>query len=192
MHEIALFGEDFAHQQVVNALVRRLATDMGIECRLNWRNARGGHGKVVEEFNAFMADLRREGGSPDLIIVVTDANCKGLSERRREFEGIDSPAQIIMAIPEPHIERWLLLDGAAFRDVVGLGCDAPNQKCERERYKQLLINAIYDAGITPSIGGIEFAEDIVQHMNIDRTMNADRSFRRFVEEIRQVFRQWQQ
>ena len=49
MREIALFVEDYAHQQVIGALVQRLAGDADIAVRLDWRNARHGHGKVVQE-----------------------------------------------------------------------------------------------------------------------------------------------
>ncbi len=41
---IAAFVEDFAHRQVIGALIRRLATETGIEVRIDWRNARRGHG----------------------------------------------------------------------------------------------------------------------------------------------------
>ena len=51
MHEIVLFVEDFAHRQVINALVRRLAAEFGLEARLDWRNATRGYGQVVREFN---------------------------------------------------------------------------------------------------------------------------------------------
>ena len=98
---------------------------------------------------------------------------------------------MILAIPDPHIERWLLLDSAAFKAAVGRGCDAPDQKCDRDLYKQRLIAAIHAAGIMPSFGGIEFAEDIVQHIDIDRAKRADRAFRRFVDHLVNVFRQWQ-
>ena len=191
MRRISLFGEDYAHQQTIGALVQRLADDLEITVQLEWRNAVDGYGAVVREFDDYLRDLARQGGYPDLIVVVTDANCKGLNERTRELERPDALVPIIKAIPDPHVERWLLLDGAAFREVVGQGCDTPDQKCERQRYKQLLINAILNSGIIPSIGGIEFAEDIVRHMDIERAMQADRSLRRFVTEIRRTFRQWQ-
>ena len=97
---------------------------------------------------------------------------------------------MILAIPDPHIERWLLLDGAAFKAVFGRGCDAPDQKCDRGRYKQRLIEAIFAAGVTPSLGGLEFAEDIVQCMDIERAAQADDSFRRFVGSLRITFRGW--
>ena len=58
-----------------------------------------------------------------------------------------------------------------------------------DRYKQVLTEAIRTAGVIPSLGGIEYADDIVRHMDIDRAARADRSFARFVDEIRAAFRQ---
>ena len=192
MREIALFVEDYAHQQVIGALVCRMALEYNIPIRLDWRNTVGGHGKVIAELDDYLRDLKRQGSPwPDLIVVATDANCKGLNERTREIIPQDAPAPIILAIPDPHIERWLLLDGAAFRSVFGRGCDAPDQKCARGRYKQLLIEAIYATGTTPRIGGIEYAEDIIQKMNINRAARVDRSFNRFVMNLRNTFRGWQ-
>ncbi len=189
MREIALFVEDYAHQQVIGALVCRMALEYNIPIRLDWRNAVGGHGKVIAELDDYLRDLKWQGSPwPDLIVVATDANCKGLNERTREIVRRDAPAPIILAIPDPHIERWLLLDGAAFRAVLGKGCDAPDQKCARYRYKQLLIEAIYATGTTPRIGGIEYAEDIIQKININRAARADRSFNRFVTDLRNAFR----
>ena len=190
MREIALFVEDFAHQQVVGALVRRLADEYRIDVRLEWRSAVRGHGRVVQELERYLRDLARGGERPDLIIVGTDANCRGLNERVREIGSPAAPASIVLAVPDPHIERWLLLDGAAFRRVFGRGCDAPDRKCSRDLYKQRLIQAIHAAGITPTLGGIEFAKDIVQHMDVERAVRADRSLGHFVGELRSVFRRW--
>lgn len=192
MREIALFVEDYAHRQIIGPLVQRLAYDAGIEVRLDWRNARHGHGKVVQEFEQYLHDLAKQiQPTPDLLIVATDANCKGLNERTNELKAFNYPAPIIFAIPDPHIERWLLLDGAAFRVVFGKGCDAPDLKCCRDRYKELLIKQIFAAGIRPSLGGIEFAQDLVNQMNIDRAANADKSLSRFITEMRRKFRGWQ-
>ena len=191
MREIALFVEDDVHQQVIGALVRRIAAEFNIVARFDWRSAVGGHGKVVTELANYMRDLKRQGSPwPDLIVAATDANCKGLNERGKEIGQLDAPAPVILAIPDPHIERWLLLDGAAFKAVFGTGCDAPDQKCDRGRYKQQLIEAIHTAGTTPLLGGIEYAEDIVKEMNIDRASRLDRSFKRFVEDLRDAFQGW--
>lgn len=191
MREIALFGEDYAHRQVIDALVRRLACEFDVPVNLDWRSASKGHGRVVQELNHYLRDLTNQGSPyPDLIVVCTDANCRGLNERLRELQASEAPARMVFAIPDPHIERWLLLDGAAFKGAVGRGCDAPNQKCDRDRYKQLLVQAIHAAGIVPAIGGIEFAEDLVKQMDIERAMRSDDSLRRFVEGVRNSFRQW--
>ena len=189
MREVALFVEDHAHRQVIGALVRRLAGERDMGVRLDWRSAVRGHGKVVEEFDRYLRDLGRQGGRPPaLVVVATDANCKGLNERAREFRVREAPAPVVLAIPDPHVERWLLLDGAAFKAVFGQGCDAPDLKCSRDRYKQELIQAIRAAGVTPSLGGIEYAEDIVKAMDIDRAARSDRSFARFVDDVRAAFR----
>ena len=191
MREIALFVEDFAHEQVIGGLVERIAGECDVRVRLDWRNSVKGHGEVVTQFKNYLRDLRYQGGpSPDLIIVAADANCKGLNERGREMRIAEAPAPMLLAIPDPHIERWLLLDGSAFKAVFGKGCEAPDQKCDRDRYKQLLVEAILAAGHVPNLGGIEYAKDIVSNVDIQRAARADRSFQRFVDELFNTFRKW--
>jgi hypothetical protein len=46
------------------------------------------------------------------------------------------------------------------------------------------------AGITPLIGGLEHARDIVQVMDRKRMMGADKSLGRFLQELQQVFKEW--
>ena len=191
MREIALFVEDDAHRLFVGALVERIAQKRGIGIRRDWRNATGGHGKVAQEFTRYARDLERQASRPpDLIVVATDANCRGPNARAREFPGDVVPAPLVRAIPDPHVERWLLLDGAAFKRVFGQGCDAPDRKCDRGRYKHLLVEAIRAAGIAPSFGGVEFAEDVAREMDLARAAQADRSFKRFVDALDGVFRGW--
>lgn len=194
MRETALFVEDYAHRVVVGALVARVVRESGLEMRLDWRNVSGGAGRVARELRDFLTDLDREpprtteGRRPDLVIVATDANCKGARERAQEILPKDPgrPFPIVVAIPDPHIERWLLLDGAAFREVFGQGCDAPDSKCERNRYKQMLIQQIAKAGAQPPLGGIEFAADLVEAMDLDRAARADRSLDRFLSNLKQA------
>ena len=189
MRDIALFVEDFAHQQIIGALVGRISDECEVRVRLDWRSAVRGHGRVVQELADYLRNLTdQDGRPPDLIVVATDANCEGLNKRAREVGNREAPAPLVLAIPDPHIERWLLLDGAAFRTVFGKGCAAPDRKCSRDLYKYRLAEAIHAAGIAPDFGGIEFAYDIVEHMDLDRAAKADRSFRRFVEELRATLR----
>ena len=187
MHDVSLFVEDSAHERVIGALVRRVADDLGVKVRLEWRNARGGHGRVVKEFRRYLRDMTRQGPpAPSFVVVATDANCKGYSERSKELGGTEADVEIVRAIPDPHIERWLLLDGSAFREVFGRGCSAPDRKCRRDRYKQLLLDAICAAGGTPLLGGLEHAEELVAKMDLDRSMRADSSLARFVSDLRRA------
>ena len=192
MREIALFVEDYAHQQVIGALILRIAVECNVRVEFRWHIAVGGFGRVVEKLRRFMRDLRRQGGPrPDLVVVATDANCKGLNERTKEITEQDTSTPMVLAVPDPHIERWLLLDGAAFKAVFGTGCNAPDMKCERGQYKRQLIKDIQSTGTIPLLGGIEYARDIVQHMNLDRIARQDRSFDRFVSDLRTTFSGWQ-
>lgn len=191
MNEIALFGEDHGHQVVVGALVTRIAEESGIEVRQRWLSATGGHGRVARELERYARDLRKQGGrQPNLIVVATDANCQGLRQRVRQVAPQDPPAPIVHAVPDPHVERWLLLDGAAFKVVFGHGCKAPDRKCSRDRYKDLLIAAIRAAGSTPLLGGIEYAEEIIRNMDLERATSVDASLRSFVDALRAIFRSW--
>lgn len=72
----------------------------------------------------------------------------------------------------------------------GQGCDAPDRKCDRDRYKRRLIEAIRGTGVTPSLGGVEYAEDMVRKMDVERAKQADRSFARFVDDLRRAFWRW--
>ena len=53
MREIVLFVEDYAHQQIIGALVRRISVECDIAIRLDWRVAR-----ADRSFRRFVADLR--------------------------------------------------------------------------------------------------------------------------------------
>jgi hypothetical protein len=160
---------------------------------MDWRNTRRGHGAVVSELRQFLRDIQvGRIRLPDLIVVATDANCKGRAERLRQITEITVKVAIptICAIPDPHIERWLLVDSAAFKTVFGRGCDAPDQKCDRARYKKLLGDAIRASGISPNLTGIEFADEIVQSMDLARASAADESLGRFIEEVRAALKRW--
>ena len=191
MHDIALFGEDHAHQVVVGSLVTRIAEESGVCIRQQWRSATGGHGRVTRQLARYVSDMMNTWNDrPHLIVVATDANCQGFRERVRQVMPRDAPAPVVLAVPDPHVERWLLLDGTAFKAVLGRGCKAPDQKCSRNRYKDLLIAAIRTAGSAPLLGGIEYAEDIIRNMDIGRAASADASLRSFVNELRATFQSW--
>ncbi len=194
MRRIMLFVEDYGHQEFISAVLNRLAQENDVPIKVIPRSVRGGHGKVITECEQFIRDLKKgKEGLPDLLIVVTDANCRGYLQRKNEISNVIDDAYksfTLYAIPDPHIERWLLLDSAAFKSIMGKGCKAPDQKCSRNRYKQLLFEAMQEAGIIPPLGGLEYAEDIVKAMDLQRMERADDSLGKFLKEIQQRFKEW--
>lgn len=192
MAKVCLFVEDQAHKLFLDALVRRLADESQVEVELQWRNARRGHGAVIRELKQFFRDMGQgQCAAPDLVVIATDANCKGLVDRLREVREVSDGTGIetICAVPDPHIERWMLVDGRAFKQVFGRGCDAPDQKCERDRYKKMLVDSILKSGLTPGIGGFEFAGDIVSVLDLDRAGD-DASLKRLIADLRVALRKW--
>jgi len=195
MPSIGLFVEDFAHEEFLNALLRRMASEHGIPIELRAYSTVGGHGKVLSELRIFLRELRQgRHPMPDLLVIATDANCKGFRQRRDEVEEIvGGPGlPVTCAIPDPHIERWLLLDSRAFKAAVGKGCQTPDLKCERKRYKKLLVDAVRDAGRSPTLAGIEHAQPIVEAMDLAEVEKRDDSLGRLLKALRERFRDWQQ
>ena len=193
MRKIAIFAEDHGHREFLEALLRRLAFEHNVKIELLPRSVRGGRAKVVSELKQALRDIERGSDSlPDLFIAATDSNCVGYVQRKAE---VDAAAQgfktlVVAAIPDPHVERWLLLDSHAFKKVLGKGCSAPDQKCDKDRYKNLLRQACLDAGVESPLGGIEFAEDIVKSMDLKRMETADASLGKVIVEIRGWFEKW--
>lgn len=198
MHRIILFAEDTAHESFVRALVDRLSREYAVDVALDVRSAIGGHGRVMRELRRYLLDVQRGNDiTPDLLIVATDANCVGYARRRREVDDALSPfaavipAQcVIHAIPDPHVERWPLLDSRAFKAVLGEGCRAPDQKCQRDRYKQLLADSVRAAGVMPLFHGIEHIQDIVSVMDLDKVGRQDRSLGALIAELRLAYSTW--
>ncbi|HLG15960.1 MAG TPA: hypothetical protein VJH03_15860 [Blastocatellia bacterium] len=134
-----------------------------------------------------MAVLRNVSGLslPDLLIVAIDANCRSFSAATREItDRLDAPFRdrVVLACPDPHIERWYLADATSFRQVVGIGPTVGRKKCQRDLYKTLLASAIVKAGHPPTLGGIEFASELVEAMDLYRAGKFERSLKHFVDD----------
>lgn len=195
MRNINIFVEDQAHEVFLVAILQRFSLEYNVAVQTKSISARGGRGKVISELKQYQNDLQRNKGIlPDLIIVGTDSNCKGFREREKEINRNITDLQefVISMIPEPHIERWLLIDPESFNTVFGKGCPTPDQKCERDRYKVMFLEAITEVGVTPILGGIEHITDLVKEMNLQRVKDSDKSIRRFLNSLQRRFRNWQQ
>lgn len=186
-----LFAEDQAHEQLLRALIDRLAAEEGQAVTVRVRRARGGHGRVLEELKRYQKAVE-EGvvGWPDLIVVAIDANCQG-SEARQSIQAKILPrfeGAVVIACPDPHIERWYMADVVSFQKVVGRQPKLEKMKCERDRYKQILAQAIRDSGQIPTLGGIEFAPELVEAMDLYRAGKSEPSLKAFVEALRGALR----
>ena len=193
MRNINLFVEDAAHEDFLAALIQRFANDYNVKINIRAFSVRRGHGRVIAELKQYQRDLGRyKEDLPDLVIVGTDSNCKRLSAREREINLVTSDLtdRVISMIPDPHIERWLLLDSEAFKTVFGKGCPAPDQKCERGRYKHMLLNTIYNATMGPPLDGTERMEELVNAMNLEHMARNDVSVQRFLSALHRHFRTW--
>jgi hypothetical protein len=193
MPEVLVFGEDDGHALVLGSLVQRLAEERGVPVRVAVRFARGGYGPMLRELSRFVRDLRAgQQPLPDLLVVGRDGNCQGHAKAKEAVAGAlgSYGGATVIAVPDPHVERWLLLDPAAFKKVVGKGCPAPDHKCKKDRYKEQLVRAIRDAGLQPVLGGLEYAEELVQALDLNGVARADPSFGHLLDDLRQHVNQW--
>lgn len=196
MPEVTLFCEDSFHEKFVGAMLARFRQEQRISVNARFLSSRGGLPRIHIEFKDFLRDLSRENASvPDAIIVVVDANCKGYNERKKAMQGVvanySAFEQLIsFAIPDPHIERWMLADPQAFRTVFGRGCTVPAVKCAKDEYKRLLREEIRQSGIEAPLGGEEYAEDIVQAMDLAHVEGNEPSLGLFLRDIKGLFNRW--
>ncbi|MBF2761737.1 MAG: hypothetical protein ISN28_16000 [Ectothiorhodospiraceae bacterium AqS1] len=187
---IAAFGEDPYHRAVIGGLIQRISKEVDVVTRTQWHNAFGGYGRVVREMKQYVRYVRSRAIFPDLIVVVTDANCKGYNARYKNLS-VDRNfvPPIVCAIPDPHVEHWLLLDGKAFKKIFGQGFQTPKRnKCERDFYKKVLSDAYINTKADLRIGGIECAKKIVSEMNLKRAAMNDSSLQKFLDDLRQALK----
>lgn len=185
--EVAIFCEDLAHERFLVALVHRLAREEQRTVEVFTMSGRGGHGRGLTEFSAF----QKARGRADLLLVCIDANCKRWQAARREIKDkVDSsrfPAYAV-ACPDPHIERWYLADPQGLKSALSMNVSPGRKKCQRDRYKKLLVDGLKRAGHIVTLGGAEFAEKIVGDMDLYRAGKNEPSLGSFIEDLRSVLR----
>lgn len=183
---VDLLAEDEAHETFLMRLVRRIAGDLGITLDPDVISARGGHGSAMTGLKAYVR-LRQFSSFADVVIVAIDGNCS-YSTRRREIEGAAGKSlrdQLVIACPDPHIERWYLADPVSFVEVIGHPVAVGSEKCVRDHYKKIVTDAIISAGHPPShLDGVEYADDLAKEMNLYRAGKNVRSLHTFVKDFR--------
>ena len=191
---LAYFLEDVGQEAFLIALTERIAEGVGLttdKLRHDPRSTIGGKGMAVSELRRFLRDVRRERERPfDVLIVAIDGNCQGYAEKRDEILRVVKqtgyPGRVVCAIPNPHIERWYLVDAQCLRRVIEAETqpETPVYKCERGRYKHALREAFRQAGIVAPLGGAEYGPEIAAALDLYIVGKADAGFKHFVDELR--------
>ena len=191
---IDIFGEDAAHERVLKRLVGRIGQEEGLALEVRVRSARGGHARAIAEYKAYQFAFDKgllPGATADVLVVAIDGNCTSFSRMREQVISSTRPSLrhlVVAACPDPHIERWILSDAQAFRQVVGADVPGVADKCKRGYYKKLLSDAVRDSGSPGTLGGFEFLSDIVDKMDLFRAGKSDPSLRAFVNDLRNKLR----
>ena len=191
---IAYFLEDIAHEKFLRTLVARVAQRTGLsndDLVEEVRNATGGIPRVLSELRMFLADIQSVSTSPyQILIVATDSNCAKYTAVRGNITAIiqkaDYHGPVVLAVPNPYIERWYVMDAEAFKSATGatVVSKLPRKHRQRYSYKKILREALLSAGIKPILGGAEYGEEIAMQIDLYKAGKADRSFGRFVHDLR--------
>ena len=91
--------------------------------------------------------------------------------------------RVVIACPDPHIERWYMADPESFASAVGVPPSVGKGKCKRDIYKAILADTICRAGLLAPLGGIEFAPELVEGMDLYRASRNDKSLKGFADEL---------
>jgi hypothetical protein len=191
---VVFFLEDSAHEAIIPPLFLRLADKAQVDLECQVLHARGGGS--VSALKEFLSDVRQ---SPclqaNLLVVGADANCQGFSTKRDLVEKATSRSRyehkFIAAIPDPHVERWYMLDIQALSQAAGVTISTvlPPYKCEKNYYKTLLRKAFIGTEIIPPLGGVEYGPLIAKTMDLYSASKKDHGLADFVEKTRAWLKQ---
>ena len=184
---IDLFVEDRAHEELLKPLVARVAQEEGVEIRIRVRTARGGHPRALSEFKLFQRLRSRTRPISNLVVVAIDGNCSTFSDARDSFRRAATAAfheRLVVGCPDPHVELWYLADPQSFEAVVGDRPRVGRRKCERDHYKRVLDEAIHRGGHPPTLGGVEFASELIEAMDLYRAGKTAPSLKAFLDDLR--------
>ncbi|MDQ3632142.1 MAG: hypothetical protein M3417_12900 [Actinomycetota bacterium] len=187
---VSLVCEDIAHESTARAFCERIAEEEGRALDLTVASARLGIPRLQRELRALQRIFSSRPGTPDLLVVIIDANAVGPQARHREVEAMIDPTVVpahVIGTPDPSVERWLLADPASFVERFGLE-PATGRATDRHAWKQRLLTALEDSGRIVMQGGAEYADEIVAGMDLVRAGRTEPSLDRFVTDLRAAFR----
>jgi hypothetical protein len=185
---VDLFGEDRGHEQFGRPLVARLARETGVPIEIRVLSASGGHPRALQALRSFQkavaAGVRR---APDLLVVIRDSNRESWKEVRAEVARIIEPSvfpRVVVACPEPYVERWCIADPEAFQRVVGVPPGRDPRSRDREAYKALLRVAVEKAGVVVLVDEMDLAPELVDAMDLYKAGKVQQSLKHYVDELR--------
>jgi hypothetical protein len=171
-------------------MLRRIAQEEEVVVTPRVRSARGGHGRAVTELKLYQ-DFVQSGaaGTTNAVLLIAgiDGNCSTFAKAKKAIiAATHSPFsdRLVVACPDPHVERWYLADPESFKDAVGYRPTIARKKCARDYYKDALAKVVQKAGHPATLGGIEFAPELVERMNLYRAGKNERSLKVFVDDLR--------
>lgn len=192
--QVEIFAEDRAHEELLKPLLVRVCGEEGFAVSLQVRTGRGGHAKAVDEFERYQT-IAGTGKfvrmAPDLPIVAIDGNCTTFGRMKSRIADSTRSAfrhMLVSACPDPHVEKWFLADPDSFHAVVGYRPDVGPDECERNHYKRILRESVARGGHLPTLGGIEFASELAEKMDLYRAGKRDPSLKSFLDDLRSKLR----
>ncbi len=186
--KVFYFLEDIGHEFFIKALIERVCHNVQIDHII--RNASGGKGRVLTELKNFLWDMK--GSLLDgFLIVAIDSNCSPYKEMRKKIAkivGENLSTLYALAIPNPHIERWYMLDTSALNKILGVKKTQPvkKAKCKKDYYKNLFDKIIKESNKVAPLGAPDFAEEIVQEMDLYEAGKNDSSFKQFIDDVKRL------
>jgi len=198
---ILYFLEDRAQEGFITALVKRVASELAIASDIlvhDIRSARHGS-KAITEFRTFIKDTKHKKGEVihgDFLVVSIDGNCKGCEQRVKQLgkyikEDHPFKERVVYAVPDPHIERWYLMDQKALKKGIGIekAPDVPTYKCKKDYYKKILYQALKESNVNSLLGGSEYAEGIVANIdNLGLLAKQNAGFKTFIEDLKKMLK----
>lgn len=192
--KLGLFAEDEGHARLLNPLIGRISGEEGVDSEVVERSSAGGAAAAARNLRSYISDLslgRVE--YLDVLVVARDGNCRGFGVRKRETEKIVQgrfAGSLVLAVPDPHIEKWYLADPRAPAKAIGESgfADVPARKCERHRYKKALSDAFEQLELTLAAGGIEYGTEIARCMDLDLASRNEPTLQRFISDLRSALR----
>lgn len=188
---VHLFCEDAAQESWARAIVERIAREEGVDVTIRSVSAKLGVPRLKQELRAYSAAARETAGLPDLLVVLVDANTAGRAARLEEIAGsveLGAFPHEVVGIPDPCIERWFLADPPSFAQRFS----SPEQLAstsDGRSWKRELEAALVRAEEIVVGGGAEFADEIVEVMDLFRAGKESPSLRSFVDGVRGAIRQ---